>query len=329
MPRVFFSYCHADEALRDQLEKQLSALKRQGVIDTWHDRRIGAGENIHQAIDSHIHQDEIILLLVSSDFISSDYCYDIEMKRALERHAAGEAIVIPVILRPCDWHGTPFGDLNATPPDGKAITQWPNTDEAFLHVAKAVRQAAERWQQSRPSSSPAIAQSNNGGALSVTHVHAATSPVDTLVRSSNLRLTKQFTQRDKDQFLLASYEYIARFFENSLQELAQRNPGYEGNFRRLDANHFTAKLYRSGDAVARATVFMGGHFGSGIFYAHGENSDNGSYNESLTVNCDDQSVYLKSLGMASFRPESQLSQEGGAELFWSMFIEPVQQRFAR
>ena len=94
-------------------------LKRQGVIDTWHDRRIGAGQNIHTAIDEHINSDEIILLLVSADFLASDYCYDIEMKQAMKRHQAGEAIVIPVILRACDWHDAPFGQLNATPRDGK------------------------------------------------------------------------------------------------------------------------------------------------------------------------------------------------------------------
>lgn len=144
LPNVFFSYCHADEALRDQLEKQLSMLKRQRVIETWHDRRIGAGQEIDAAIDDHINSDEIILLLVSPDFIASDYCYNIEMARAMERHAAKEAIVIPVILRPCDWHHAPFGKLLGTPQDGKPVTLWPNQDEAFLQVAKEVRKAAER-----------------------------------------------------------------------------------------------------------------------------------------------------------------------------------------
>ncbi|MDH5835268.1 toll/interleukin-1 receptor domain-containing protein [Luteimonas kalidii] len=144
MPSVFFSYSHADEILRNQLEKQLSMLKRQGVIETWHDRRIGAGQHIDAIIDQHINRDEIILLLVSPDFVDSDYCYNIEMKRALERHEAGEAIVIPVILRHCDWHDAPFGKLMATPPDGKPVKAWPDIDEAFLHVVKAVREAAQR-----------------------------------------------------------------------------------------------------------------------------------------------------------------------------------------
>src|SRR5580704_13739721 len=154
LPSVFFSYSHADEPLRDKLEKQLAILTRQGVIETWHDRRIGAGQNIDQAIDEHINSDEIILLLVSADFLASDYCYDVEMKRAMERHRVGEAIVIPVILRACDWHHAPFANLNATPRDGKPITQWPDIDEAFLQVAKAVRKAAESLADATRAKSP-------------------------------------------------------------------------------------------------------------------------------------------------------------------------------
>ena len=145
MTSVFFSYSHADEALRDQLEKQLSILKRQGVIEVWHDRRIGAGQDFAQEIDSHLETADIILLLVSTDFLASDYCYENEMKRAMERHDAGEAIVIPIILRPCDWHGAPFRKLNASPPDGKPVTQYSDRDRALLEVAKAIRAATQRF----------------------------------------------------------------------------------------------------------------------------------------------------------------------------------------
>jgi hypothetical protein len=199
MPSVFFSYSHVDEGLRDQLEKQLSMLKRQAVIDTWHDRRIGAGNEFAQAIDDHVNNDDIILLLVSADFLASDYCYDIEMKRAMERHERGEAIVIPVILRACDWHHAPFGKLNAVPRDGKPITQWPDIDEAFLQVAKAVRDAAGRKAPRSHTSRPAAASA----LIETTQAVSSIGP-----RSSNLRLAKAFTQRDKDRFRDETFEYI-------------------------------------------------------------------------------------------------------------------------
>ncbi len=99
---LFFSYSHKDEKLRDKLATQLRTLERQQVLTAWHDRRITAGTEWAGQIDAHLHTADIILLLVGADFIDSNYCYDIELERALERHAAGEARVIPVIVRPCD-----------------------------------------------------------------------------------------------------------------------------------------------------------------------------------------------------------------------------------
>ncbi|MFL9811997.1 toll/interleukin-1 receptor domain-containing protein [Stutzerimonas sp. VN223-3] len=316
MPNVFFSYCHADEALRDQLEKQLAMLRRQGVINTWHDRRINAGQEIDAAIDEHINSDEIILLLVSPDFIASDYCYNIEMKRAIERHQAGDAIVIPVILRACDWHYAPFGKLLGTPQDGKPVTLWPDRDEAFLQVAKEVRKAAEKLNSKHISVSPQTDRVD---------LTAPQQVVPNGPRSSNLRLAKTFTQLDKDRFQLDTFEYIARYFENSLKELQARNPGFEGMFRRVDANRFSAMIYKNGQDVARASVFVGGQMGAGIYYSQGASFSGSSYNEMLTVQADDQSLYLTSLGMTFRRGHDQkLSQEGAAELLWETVIAPLQ-----
>lgn len=322
MPRVFFSYCHADEALRDQLEKQLALLKRQGVIDTWHDRRIGAGEDLVQAIDQHLEACEIILLLVSSDFLASDYCYDIELKRAMERHERGEAIVIPVILRSCLWTDAPFGKLNATPPDGKPVTQWSDRDQAFMEVAKAIKTAAARFMAR---TSPVASMSTRPLAAAVSVGASLTQP-----RSSNLRLAKEFSERDKDRFKHESFEFMATFFANSLEELASRNAGIEGDFRRIDANRFIAVVYRQGKAVARCTVFIGsGFFGNGIAYSASETTESNSCNETLRVEADDQMLYLTSMGL-SFggrgERDSKLSQEGAAEFYWSLLVEPLQSR---
>jgi TIR domain len=318
---VLFSYSHIDEALRDQIETQLAMLKRQGVIETWHDRRIGAGEDFADAIDRHVESDDIILLLVSSDFLASDYCYNSEMKRAMERHERGDAVVIPVILRACDWHEAPFGRLNATPPDGKPITQYADRDQALLEVAKAVRAAAGRLAGKFSPKDPKPAAAPAARTERVQQEHPP--------RSSNLALSKTFGERDKDRFKHESFEYIARFFENSLDELARRNDSIDGDFRRVDANQFTATIYRSGQAVSRCTVFLGDRFAAGIAYSTSENFSRNSYNEILTVGADDQSVFLRSMGVASIgqgNEAAKLTQEGAAELYWGMLIGPLQPR---
>jgi hypothetical protein len=140
---VFYSYAHLDERLRTELDKHLSLLKRQGVIADWHDRRISAGTEWAGAIDAHLQHAQIILLLVSADFLASNYCYDVELQCAMARHEAGEARVIPIILRAVDWQRAPFGKLQALPKDGRPITSWPNQDEAFLDVARGIRAVAE------------------------------------------------------------------------------------------------------------------------------------------------------------------------------------------
>ncbi len=141
---VFFSYSHTDQRHRARLVNALAVLQRQGVIRGWHDRNITAGTDFKGKIGEHLNSAGVILLLVSPDFIASDYCYDIEMKRALERHESGEACVIPVILRPVEgWHTTPFGDLLAAPTDGKAVTLWSNRDQAFADIAGHIRRAVD------------------------------------------------------------------------------------------------------------------------------------------------------------------------------------------
>ncbi len=148
---VFFSYAHEDEKLRDDLAKQLKLLERQGVISAWHDRQIIAGSEWGSAIDTHLDSAQVILLLISPDFLASDYCWDIEVKRAMERHEAGEARVIPVILRPVDyWQEVSFGKLQALPTNAKPVTTWENRDEAFRIVAQGIRQVVKELKTKKP-----------------------------------------------------------------------------------------------------------------------------------------------------------------------------------
>jgi len=141
---VFFSYSHKDEWLRDELETHLKLLQRQHVISVWHDRKIPPGGEWDKEIDARLESADIILLLVSADFIASDYCWDKEVKRALERHRSGEAAVIPILLRSCDAKQAPFLKLQWLPKDMKAINSSKDRDAAWTEVAAGIRAVAEK-----------------------------------------------------------------------------------------------------------------------------------------------------------------------------------------
>ncbi len=123
---VFLSYSHRDEALRERLETHLALLRREGRIAIWHDRKIRGGETWAERISDHLEAADVVLLLVSADFLASDYCYQTEMRRALERHRAGSARVVPVVLRPCDWQSGAFGKLQRGSSSGsrRRSTAW-------------------------------------------------------------------------------------------------------------------------------------------------------------------------------------------------------------
>jgi TolA-binding protein len=141
---VFFSYAHRDKMLRDKLEDHLSILKYRGLIAAWHDREIIAGEDWAQQIDIHLNTAHIILLLISSNFMASGYCYGIEMKRALERHERGEAHVVPVLLRPVLFTEAPFAKLQMLPTNAKAVATWRNRDSAFVDIALNIERLIQR-----------------------------------------------------------------------------------------------------------------------------------------------------------------------------------------
>lgn len=127
------------------LGTHLTILLREGIVSEWYDRMIPAGTEVDRQIDENINNADIILLLISADFIASEYCYDIEMTRAIERHNLGEALVIPIILRPVSYTSSPFAKLLALPEDGKPVVSWESIDEAFLNITESIRNAAERF----------------------------------------------------------------------------------------------------------------------------------------------------------------------------------------
>lgn len=155
---IFSCYAHEDEALFKKLKSHMGMLQRQGLVYLSHDRDITAGTEREQAINKHLDEAQIILLLVSPDFINSEYCYSVEMQRAIERHEAGTAHVIPIILRPTDRRGTSFEKLQALPSEDKPVTTWRNRDEAFLAITHGIRQAVEQFYFPEKSGEPFVVE---------------------------------------------------------------------------------------------------------------------------------------------------------------------------
>ncbi|MEO9459882.1 MAG: toll/interleukin-1 receptor domain-containing protein [Lentilitoribacter sp.] len=314
--RVFVSYSHKDDNLRDELEVQLAMLKRQGLIEVWNDKRLLAGDHLDWTISEELDKADIVLLLISPDFIASDYCYKIEKARALQRHEEGTARLISVILRPCDWTHTDLAQYLVTPTDGKPVTQWPDRDLAFLDVSQSIRRAIEDIGELREPQ-----ESHN-----YIELETKSQPANDLPRSSNLRLKKEFTDADKDRFLEKTFEYMNRYFQGSLAELEARNEGIEARFRKIDENAFTAMIYQHGNKIGACGIRLGGMLGAGIAYSNGDDAPMNSMNENLSVGHDDQKLFLTYMGMGHFGGDKneKLSEEGAAEYYWSMLIAPLQ-----
>ncbi|WP_437943587.1 SIR2 family protein [Sorangium sp. So ce281] len=136
--RVFFSYASRDEELLARLEAQMTPLRREGLIALWHSGKLGAGEDTERAIGEQLEAADLILLLVSASYLASEQG-DAQVARAMERRAAGQAVVVPILLRPCDWEATRFAELQAVPRDKRPVTKWPDEDEALLQVVREIR----------------------------------------------------------------------------------------------------------------------------------------------------------------------------------------------
>ena len=321
--KVFISYSHADEALRDRLATHLAPMQREGLIEPWHDRRLLPGDAFDQVIDANLEAADLILFLVSADFLASRYCYEIEAKRALERHQAGEAKAVSIILDHCDWLNTPLKDFVALPNDGVPVVKHPNHNEAFHQISQELRRllSAMKIQPTQTAVSPS--DSSN----------PVTAP--TLPRSGNLGIKKEFRDNDQGRFLNESFVYIRNFFEGSLNELKARNSEIDVEFRELDADRFTARIYRGGKEASSCSILRteGGMAGKwGIMYQSGTQAARNTMEGSLAVADDGHDLGFDSrmfeqFGMSMGRHrdnEGLLSQQGAAEALWNRLIEPLQ-----
>ena len=143
MVRIFISYAQKDEAFKNELENHLAPLKIQRIIESWNDKEILPGGKREEEIRNQIEKSQLILFLISSDFIASKYSNNDSINRALDKHRNEEAIVIPVILRPTDYSFLEISEIEALPKDGRSISEWPNQDAAWIDVVKEIKRVID------------------------------------------------------------------------------------------------------------------------------------------------------------------------------------------
>lgn len=325
--KVFFSYSHEDEALRDEIAKHLAVMKRNGEIEGWYDRDIDAGKDLDPTISRALEASDIVLCLVSADFLNSNYCVEKEMSRALERRRAGDCEVIPVILRKCDWLHSPLAALRATPRDGKPVTSFTDPDDAFHDITQDIRRVARELEQRRKTAgavpaavSPMSVSVAGGPARAAAAPAPATGP-----GAPGSRIRRKFTDEQRDEFLEQAFGTIASVIERELNAL-QSSSHLKGKFQRVDAQTFTGAIYEEGERAAAATIWqdVGSGFrgGGGIYYASALQTGRNSYNEMLTIADDGYELYLKPLGMAMMnRREEKLSPDQAAAYLWEIIMQ--------
>lgn len=153
---VFISYSHKDEKYKESLEEHLSGLRRKGVIDDWNDRKIVAGQDWSNKIENSLETSSVVLFLVSSSFLASDYCMGIEAERAMEMHQENRAILIPIIVRPCDWMEAEFSQFQGLPKDAVPVSSWSSEDEAWLDVINGIKKSLVEFHEKKTEESVAV-----------------------------------------------------------------------------------------------------------------------------------------------------------------------------
>ena len=226
--KVFISYSHKDEAALERLHTHLAVLRRDGRIDEWFDREILAGGGIDAEVTERLESSGLFLLLVSPDFLASDYCVEREMERVLERHRSLDARVVPIIVQPCDWASTPLRDLKALPRDGKPVSDWANENNAYLNIVQELRRVLDAEE---------VPQAAEHGEATVRAAHDRSG-------ARRYRVKRDFDEIDRSDFRKAAFGVIRDYFERAVAEIDTLED-LRARFVSLSAASFTCTLINS------------------------------------------------------------------------------------
>jgi len=306
--RAFISYSHHDASALDRLHVHLANLQREGRIETWYDREILAGDVLDDEISQELEAADLFLLLVSPDFIASNYCVEREMQRALERHDAGEARVVPIIVEPCDWAAMPqLRRLKAVPKDGNPISEWANANNAYLNVVQEIRRIVDAGEAVAPvpaNNEPAPAAQQQG--------------------VPRYRVQRDFDEIDRSEYRDAAFATIKDYFRRAIGEIDAVD-GLRGRFVDRGANSFGSTVVNRGrqHGTAHITVHCrnAGFALGDIYFSFNENAADNTANGGFNVSSDEYEQFLVVTMMMFGNAPDRLNPEQAAEYLWNQFIE--------
>ena len=309
--RIFISYSHRDQEALERLHTHLAPLRSEGLIDTWYDRQILAGERIDEEIGKELESCDLFLMLVSPDFLASDYCVNREMKRALERHREGAAHVVPIIVEPCDWFSSPLHELRALPCDGRPISEWPNQNNAYLDVVKELRRILETRKAAVPPMGRAMFPEQTN---------------ETRTVASRYRVQRDFDEIDRSEFRETAFATIRDYFQQQIAEIDTISD-LRGRFVPRGPSSFGCTVVNRGRVLNRGTAHITVHCKNGglglgdIYYSFSENADPNSANGIFHIESDEYEMYLSSMMSFFGSGRERLTPEEAAEHLWADFIE--------
>jgi hypothetical protein len=314
---AFVSYSHQDAAMLDGLHKHLAQLRRDNIITTWTDRDIDAGATLDTTISAALAKSKLFLALLSPDYLASHYCYDVEFKTALDRHERGDITIVPIIVEPCDWQNSPFGDLKAIPRDGKAVSTWDNRNTAFLDVIQNLRRLA-----TSPAAQDITPSPNVPG----------TAPA----LSRNYRVKQDFDTIQRNEFIAKTFEEIGTYLKRYVDEVITLE-GIKAQKLKDEPNQVEFILVNRNKVKteARLTVsvnneqrqrnyspYSTGQLLCGISYTNGNDRET-AISEQFSLGVDDYHLFWTEHDMFSQRDKKELDSKAIAELIFGKWLESV------
>jgi len=324
---LLISYSHKDKDMLEKLEEHLAMLKRDGTIKAWCDRDIDAGQKLDPIIEEALGSASIFLFLVSSSFLNSDYAYKIEMERATKRESNGEnVVIIPIILRFCEWQKSPLSQFKALPEDGTPIKAWGDVDKAYLDVVRGIRRVAEKFDNS----ATANITSSKGSATVEDAKNSTQKPLKQDYKTGEMRIKKEFTDLDRYNFRKEAFDQVVMLFQVKLRELETENSEVKTDLDLSSSDRFSCVAYVSGNIKSEITIWLNNSSRESIgdIACNFERTQmSTSINGAVSIKDDGYDLFFEATLNPNFigDVESRLDGEGVANLFWKSFFDRLQQ----